>query len=138
LNKNIPATLDLAQSVQTFQESVAKALVLTNVSEWDGRILKQRVGQIRQAALILAGQCIALLLHSLAQFREAHATAATQTQGWRFPASTADGKRRVQVLTLGNVAVPLWLPYVVERFPSRSRVKEGNTKRLKDRGFTCF
>ncbi len=84
----------------------------------------EREQQIRQAALLLAGQCIALLLHSLSQSRSAHSTAAKQTQGWRLPTSTGDGKRRVQVLTLGNVVVPLWLPYVVERSP-RQDAKPG-------------
>lgn len=66
----------------------------------------------------MAGQCIALLLHTLAQSSVAHTTAASLTQGWRTPSSTGHGKRWVQVLTLGNVVVSLWLPYVVERPPS--------------------
>lgn len=64
LNSNIPANLDLAESLQTFQGTIAEALVFGDVSKWDGRTLKEREQQIRQAALILAGQCIALLLHT--------------------------------------------------------------------------
>lgn len=70
-----------AKSLQTFEETIASALALGNVSQWDGRTLKQREQEIRQAALILAGQCIALLLYSLSQSREAHSTAAEQTRG---------------------------------------------------------
>lgn len=121
MNSNIPATLDLAQSLQAFEETIAKALALGDVSKWDGRTLKEREQQIRQAALILAGQCIALLLHTLSQSSTAHTTAATQTQGWRLPTSTGNGQRQVKVLTVGNVLVSLWLPYVVERSPSSSR-----------------
>ncbi|HEY9783266.1 MAG TPA: ISLre2 family transposase [Leptolyngbyaceae cyanobacterium] len=137
-NKNIPATLDLAQSLQHFQQSVAQVMELGDVSQWDGTILKAREQQIRQAALILAGQCIALLLHSLAQDREAHVTACKQTQGWRTPSSIGDGSRRVQVLTLGNVVVPLWLPYVVERRQSQSSSSAGKRRKVKGQGFYPF
>ncbi len=60
-----------------------------------------------------------LVVHTLAQSSVAQATAAKLTQGWRSPTTTGDGKRRVKILTLGNVVVSLWLPYVVER-PSGS------------------
>lgn len=138
LNSNILANLDLAQSLQTFQQTVDKIMVLGDVQAWDGRTLKQREQQIREAALILAGQCIALLLHNLAQSREAHITAANLTQGWRLPTSTGHGKRRVQVLTLGNVVVSLWLPYVVERPPSLVRREERKRKQQKGQGFYPF
>lgn len=91
MNSNIPATLDLAQSLQTFEKTVVKALALGDVREWDGRTVKQKEQQIRQAALILAGQCIAILLHNLALSRTAHCTATIQTQGWRSPTSTGHG-----------------------------------------------
>ncbi len=129
MNSNIPANLDLAQSQKTFEQTVALALELGDVSKWDGRILKEREQQIRQAALILAGQCIALLLHALAESREAQTTAAKLTKGWRLPTSSGDGKRRVQVLTLGNLIVSLWLPYVVERSPSQNQREAGKRKK---------
>jgi hypothetical protein len=138
LNRNIPATLDLAQSLQNFENDIAKALILGDYEEWDGRVLKQREQQIRLAALILAGQCIALLLHTLAQARKAHITAAQQTQGWRTPISTGHGKRCVKVLTLGNVVVSLRLPYVVERNPSPSSSQARKRKQLKGQGFYPF
>lgn len=133
-NSNIPATLDLAKSLKTFEESITQALVLTNVSQWDGRTIKDREQKIRQAALILAGQCIALLLHNLSQLSEAHETAAKQTWGWRHPRSSGHGRRWMQVLTLGNVLVPLWLPYVVER-PARSK---GERRKVRGQGFCPF
>ena len=138
MNSNIPATLDLAQSLQTFEKTVVKALALDDVQEWDGRTVKQKEQQIRQAALILAGQCIAILLHNLALSRTAHYTATIQTQGWRSPTSTGHGKRRVQVLTLGNVAVSLWLPYVVERPPYQNQLEGTRRKQSKGRGFYPF
>lgn len=138
MNSNIPATLDLAQSLQTFEKTIAEALGLGDVLNWDGRTLKQREEQIRQAALILAGQCVALLLHNLAQSKEAQTTAAKQTQGWRSRTSTGDGKRRVQILTLGNVVVSLWLPYIVERPKCQSANQGGKRQKIKGQGFYPF
>ena len=128
------ATLDLAKSLNTFEESITQALVLTDVSTWDGRIIKDREQKIRHAALILAGQCIALLLHNLSQLNEAHDTASKQTWGWRLPTSTGHGRRWMQVLTLGNVVVSLWLPYVVER-PTKLN---GKQRKVRGQGFCPF
>ena len=85
MNSNIPANLDLAESQKTFEETVVSALTLGDVSQWDGRELRDREQQIRQAALILAGQCIALLLHTLAQSSTAHITAAIPEFGMAAP-----------------------------------------------------
>ena len=71
MEKNIYANLDLTKSLSDFQENVTKLLELTDVKEWDGRIIKFREQQIREAALILAGQCIAILLYNLSQSQEA-------------------------------------------------------------------
>ncbi len=134
MNSNIPATLDLAKSLKTFEESITQALVLQDVSQWDGRTIREREQKIRQAALILAGQCIALLLSNLSQLNEAHDIAAKQTWGWRLPTSTGHGRRWMQVLTVGNVVVSLWLPYVVER---DSKPKEKRRK-IRNQGFCPF
>jgi len=67
MEKNIDATLDIAKSLKDFESQVTKLLELTNVKEWDGRIFKEREEKIRNAAIILAGQCIALLLYNLSQ-----------------------------------------------------------------------
>lgn len=53
-----------------FQEKVTKLLELTNISEFDGQILKLREDKIRESALILAGECIALLLHNLSKSQD--------------------------------------------------------------------
>jgi transcription antitermination factor NusG len=54
MEKNIYATLDLTKSLEDFKENVAKLLELTDVREWDGRIVKEREQKIRDASLILA------------------------------------------------------------------------------------
>ncbi len=55
MKKNIYANLDLTLGLSDFQETVTKLLELTDVKEWDGRIIKFREQEIREAALILAG-----------------------------------------------------------------------------------
>ncbi|MEH2105913.1 hypothetical protein [Nostoc sp.] len=62
--KNISATLDLNKSVKSFHSQVAKLLEFTNITEWNGKKLREREEQIREQAIILAGQCIAILLYS--------------------------------------------------------------------------
>ena len=47
-------------------------------------------------------------------------------------------RRRVQVPTLGNVAVSLWLPYVVERSSDRNRLPGRRRKQPKGQGFYPF
>ncbi len=68
------------------------------------RLSSEAVYALGGGAVLLV---LALLLHALAESREAQTTAAKLTKGWRLPTSSGDGKRRVQVLTLGNVIVSL-------------------------------
>ena len=115
MKKNIYANLDLTLGLSDFLVQVTKLLELTDVQEWDGRILKFREQQIREAALILAGQCIAILLYNLSQSPEALETAMTQTQGRWQPKTRRHGYRKRQILTVGNVLVTLSLPSGVTR-----------------------
>ncbi len=55
---------------------------MTKIEEWDGRTVKEREEKIREAALVLAGQCIVMLLHKLSQSEVAHETAINQTKGY--------------------------------------------------------
>jgi len=80
--KNIKANLNLAESISDFQSSVKKLLEIVDVSKWDGNTVREREEKIREVALILAGQCIALLLYNLSQLPEAQAVAREKTQGW--------------------------------------------------------
>lgn len=128
--KNIPATRDLNKSLSDFEAAIAPALSLDNVAQWDGRTLKQREAKIRSAALLLAGQCVALLLYKLSQSELAQKTAINQTQGWWHPRTRRHGYCQRQVLTIGNVVVNLKLPYVVER-----RTKPKGKKKSLNQGF---
>ena len=133
-NNTIPATLNLTQSLKSFEKTIVEQMSLSDASQWDGRTICEREQKIRQAALILAGQCIALLLHKLSESKEARVTAAKQTQGWRHRKSKGNGRVERQVLCLGNVVVCLRLPYVVER----SRQPRSKHRKSRGQGFCPF
>jgi len=126
MEKNIDATLDLRKSLEDFEEDVTKLLELTNIKEWNGRVIKEREEKIRNAALILAGQCTALFLYNLSQSQEALDTAITQTQGWWNPKTHRHGSRKRQILTVGNVLVTLVLPYVTTISEKKGQIKSDN------------
>ena len=113
MEKNIYATLDLSESLSNFSSEVTKCLELTNITEWNGKILKEREEKIREFALILAGQCIAILLSNLSQSQSANQTAMIQTRSWWYTTMQKHGYRKRQILTVGNVLVTLKLPYMV-------------------------
>ena len=89
-NTTISATLDLTQAIKNFEQTIAAQMSLTDVCQWDGRTVWEREQSIRQAALILAGQCIALLLHKLSESKVAQITAFKQTLS--LAASQQQGK----------------------------------------------
>jgi hypothetical protein len=70
----IPATLDLAKSLKNFSQTITQPMSLSDISQWDGRTVREREQKIRQAALILAGECIAKLLENLSKSPEAMKT----------------------------------------------------------------
>jgi hypothetical protein len=51
MEKNICATLDLSKSLSDFSSQVTKYLELTNITEWNGKILEERETKIREIAL---------------------------------------------------------------------------------------
>ncbi|WP_109013000.1 ISLre2 family transposase [Nostoc commune] len=115
MEKSICATLDLSKSLSNFSSEATKCLELTNITEWNGKILEERERQIREIALILAGQCIAILLYNLSQSQSANQTAMNKTKGWWDSNMQKHGYRKRQILTVGNVLVTLKLPYMVKR-----------------------
>jgi hypothetical protein len=120
---SIPAELNLAESLRSFEERVKPILKLEELREWDGQTLKQIEAEIRQAGLELSGQCIALLLHRLSQASIAKEIAHERTQGQRQQSHQGHGYRRINILTLGNVEVRLELPYVVRTGGNRVKGK---------------
>ncbi|MEH2466917.1 ISLre2 family transposase [Nostoc sp.] len=126
MEKNIYANLNFADSLSDFKEDVTKLLVLKNIEEWSGRIVKEREETIRQAALVLAGQCIAILLHKLSQSESAHKTAINQTKGWWHTDTQRHGYTKREILTVGNVVVTLKLPYVVQKREKKAKNKSTN------------
>ena len=126
MKKNIYVNINFADSLSDFKEDVTKLLELKNIEEWSGRIVKEREETIRQAALVLAGQCIAILLHKLSQSESAHQTAINQTKGWWHTNTQRHGYTKREILTVGNVVVNLKLPYVVQKREKKAKKKSTN------------
>ena len=133
MKNSIYSTFDLSKSLSAFQEKVTKLLELTNTPEWDGQILKEREENIRESALTLAGECLALLIHSLSKSQEVLDKAMQQTQGWWHNKTQKHGYKKRQILTVGNVEVTLKLPYVVER-----QKQPNKNKQSLNEGFSPF
>ena len=133
MNSNQILSNSLAEALQDFQIALAPLFKLGKLSEWNGKILKQRELEIREAALVLGGQCIAILLKKLAAIPEAQSRALTQTQGWWRTKTGKNGSKEQKILTIGNVVINLKLPYVVER---KSRKDYKN--KSKGQGFCPF
>ena len=125
MEPNTAALLDFDQALQAFRTSVAPLLEIGDAQTWEGSKFKARETQIVWAALVLAGQCIALLLHRLACSAEAQVTATQRTQGLRRQGSQGHGLRPVTVLTIGNVAVRLKVAYVVTPLRRQRRRRQG-------------
>lgn len=111
---NIPADLNLSESLQRFERLVISVLHLGELDGWNGSKLREKEVEIRQGALVLAGQCIALLLSKLSSSAAAIEQSHEQTQGLRSPGSKGHGSRSLNITTVGNVTVRLRLPCVVQ------------------------
>jgi hypothetical protein len=61
MEKNIDANLDLAKSLKDFEDQVTNLLELTNVREWDGRVLKEREQKIRDERAYFSGSMYSLI-----------------------------------------------------------------------------
>jgi hypothetical protein len=132
----IKATLDLTQSLSHFQGTITSLLNLGNLEEFDGAKLRKIEQKIINEALILAGQCIALLLSNLSDLPEAHVIAQRQTQGWWRKKTVKNGKVPRSILTIGNVVVELFLPYVVER--DEAEIIKKRKRKSRHQGFCPF
>jgi len=109
---SIAADLDLNASLRQFQTTIEALLEWEDIAQWDGTPFKEREAQIRHSGLVLAGQCVALLLTRLNQSVEARQIAAQRTNGQRQVGSQGHGHRTLEVVTMGNVTGGLTLPYV--------------------------
>ncbi|AVZ31214.1 ISLre2 family transposase [Nodularia spumigena] len=142
MTKNICASLDLNTSIKTFQSNATKLLDFANIPEWDGKKLKEREEEIRVQALILAGQCMAILLYNLSISPKILDYSVAQTQGWRSTKTQKHGYKKRQIVTIGNVEVTLNLPYVLERNPKSKKSDSSSLNKQKiktsNQGFCPF
>lgn len=131
--KNKFATLNITEALNNFSEIVTKALEISDVENWDGNQFLDKEKIIRESALVLAGECICLLLHKLSQSKQVEDTAIIKTKGWWHPSSVRNGKYCRNIKTVGNVSVNLELTYVIER--NRESKKKVNSRK---QGFFPF
>jgi hypothetical protein len=126
-------TFNLTEIISKFVAKVSQILEITAVENWDGTILLEKEQLLREAGLILVGECTGLLLQKLSEIAEAHKTAIEKTKQWWQPRSTLNGKTWRSITTTGNVTVALHLPYVVER-----NSQPQGKKKSKNQGFCPF
>ena len=79
MNSNKIVADSLTECLREFQAAIAPLLELGKVEQWDGRTLLKREKKIREAALILGGKCIAILLKKLSDCHEVQLRAINQT-----------------------------------------------------------
>ncbi|BAZ50340.1 hypothetical protein NIES4103_29560 [Nostoc sp. NIES-4103] len=115
MNKKLDSTLDLSTLLSKFKEKVTKLLDIKNLSEWSAQTFKALEEEIRNTALSLAGECVAVLLNKLSNSQLALNTAISQTENMSNKAMRKHGNYTRHILTVGNVKVTLSLPYMVER-----------------------
>lgn len=112
MQTSVAATLDLERAIEAFRKSMEQALAIGEIGQWDGDRLREREQSIRQASLVLAGQCIALLINRLVQQPQAHQEASERTKGMRHPGGEGVGRQDIRVTTVGNVVLKVRLPYI--------------------------
>ena len=84
ITNSIPAQLDLAQSLSTFKSLVEELLTVETIEQWDASVLMEKEQAIRNGALVLAGQCIALLLFKLSSHPNAPTISTDKTRTASF------------------------------------------------------
>ncbi|MDJ0773509.1 MAG: ISLre2 family transposase [Mastigocoleus sp. MO_167.B18] len=131
--KNKFATLNITESINNFQTIVKRILEISDIENWDGKTFLEKEQKIREEALVLAGECVCLLLHKLSKSKQAEEIAILKTKGWWQSQSARNGRYCRKVKTLGNVSVCLELTYVLER---RREVKKKKSRR--NQGFFPF
>jgi hypothetical protein len=94
----IAAILDLDTALATFKQTAQALLQPTEMNQWDGPHLQAQEQQIRQAALELAGHCVAMLLHQLSQDLSAQEQAQQRTESSRGFGSQSQGNQQVRAL----------------------------------------
>jgi hypothetical protein len=127
----IAAILDLDKVFEVFKDKIGPLLSPEALTSWNGSVLKAQEDLIRGLGLELVGHCIAILLHQLSDDPGVNQAAQEQTQTWRGFGSQSQGKKRVNVTTVGNVSVSLKATYVLTRPP---RPGKSSGKKARKRG----
>ncbi len=127
----ISAILDFESAMRDFQSKVRPLIDLTQEKEWDGMELKQTEWAILQASLVLAGHCIAILLHNLTLSQTIQAAAQERARGKPGMTYTNQSIKEVPITLIGGVVVRVLVRYKLIR---KSRKSKGRRRRKGKRG----
>jgi hypothetical protein len=105
MNEKIYSSLDLSKSLSDFKQKVTKLLEIKNLSEWSAQTFKALEEEIRNTALALAGECVAVLLNKLSHSQSAVDIAIKQTRSLSNQKIKKYGNYTRQILTVGHVKV---------------------------------
>jgi len=127
----IPAILDLQTIMLDFQAKVQPLLDPAQEEEWDGMKLKQKEASILQVGLMLAGHCMAILLHRLTLSQSVQAAAEERAKGKPNITYTNQQFKEVPVTLIGGITVRLLTRYKLAR---KSRKSVGRKRKKGGRG----
>ena len=132
MKKKIHSSLDLSKLLSNFKEKVTKLLEIKSESEWSAQTFKDREEEIRNTALSLAGECVAVLLNKLSQSQSALDTAISQTKSWSNQALRKHGNyQRHILLPTGNVLKEQRVVIAVDGGRTRIRMNKKGRRKLK-------
>lgn len=127
----IPAILAFENALLDFKSKVCPLLDPAQEQEWDGMKLKQKEWAILQAGLVLAGHCIAILMHSLMLSQSIQGAAQERAKGKPGLTYTNQSFKKVPVTLIGGVVVYVLARYKLVR---KSRKSKGRKRKKGKRG----
>jgi hypothetical protein len=128
----VPAILDMEQAIEEFVNSVHPLINPEQAEAWDGVKVKEKEWAIVQAALRLAGQCIAILLYRLVLSQSVQRAAQARVPGKPGSMYTNQQFREVGITLIGGVQVRVKTLYRLAR--QRRQDKRGRKRKRGQRG----
>ena len=134
----VSAVLNLDQAVDEFRKTVRPLMEPGQESEWDGSKVKKKEFAILQAALRLAGECIAIFIYQLVLTESVKLAAQARVRGQAGIAYTHQAFKEVGITVIGGVQVRVKTLYKLarQRKAGRGRKrKQGKRGRSHGQGF---
>jgi hypothetical protein len=134
----VSAVLNLDQAMDEFRQTVCPLMEPGQESEWDGSKVKKKEFAILQAALRLAGECIAIFIYQLVLTESVKLAAQARVRGQAGIAYTHQAFKEVGITVIGGVQVRVKTLYKLarQRKAGRGRKrKQGKRGRSHGQGF---